>query len=425
MSLLIFMMKTKHSLKTAFSGLRTNRSRSVLTILGIVIGVTAIMLVMSLGAGAQDVILGQIQGMGSKTIVVVPGRHPSGPSDFTNVFLDSLKSSDLSSIENKVNVPGVESVMPVVFGTAKLSYRNETYQATVLGGGNGKDDRIMEKIFDIEVGEGAFFNAAAVKAGERLAVLGDKVRRELFGENGRPVGERFKIGGKDFRVVGALPKKGQVSFFNFDEMVLVPYTAAQNYILGRKYFDRIIMSAVSESEIAPTVEDLKRLLRANHRITDPEKDDFFVETQADLALRLKTVMMAFTAFLASVAGISLLVGGVGIMNIMLVSVTERTREIGLRKALGATGHDILTQFLLEAVALTGAGGIIGILLGSILSFGASLAISRFVGLDWQFTFPFLAAVLGLLVSGVVGLVFGLYPARKASRMNPIDALRYE
>ena len=418
-------MRTKQIVKISLGGLTTNRSRSVLTILGIVIGITAIMLVMSLGSGAQDVILGQIQGMGSKTIVAVPGRHPSGPSDFANVFLDSLKPTDLLSIENKLNVPGAEEVMPVVFGTAKLSYKDETYQATILGTGNIYRDNVVEKVFDIEIGEGEFFGAGSVKAGERLAVIGDKVREKLFGYGNVAVGERFKINGKDFRVTGLIPRKGQVSFFNFDEMVVVPYTAAQNYILGRKYFDRIIVTAVSEAEISPTAEDMKQVLRANHRITDPEKDDFFIETQADLAERLKTVTTALTAFLVAVAGISLVVGGVGIMNIMLVSVTERTREIGLRKALGASDRDVLTQFLLEAVMLTGAGGVIGIILGSSLSFGASFALTKFIGLDWQWSFPISAAVLGMVVSGAVGLVFGIYPARKASRMDPIEALRYE
>ncbi len=418
-------MTLKHSLQTALSGLRSNKSRSALTILGIVIGITAIMLVLSLGAGAQDLILGQIQGMGTRTIVVIPGRHPTGPSDFANVFLDSLKVRDLASISQKSNVPSAEDVMPIVFGTARLSAGSETYQATVLGGGSAEKENMMEKIFDIYPSKGAFFRADDVRSRAPVAVIGDKVRRELFGEDSMPLGAKFKISGKNFRVSGILAKKGQISFFNFDDMVLVPYTTAQQYLLGRKYLDRIIVSADSETHIRATVKDIEMTLRANHNITDPEKDDFFVETQADLAERLKLITTALTLFLVAVAGISLFVGGVGIMNIMLVSVTERTKEIGLRKALGATDRDILTQFLLEAVILTGLGGSLGILLGSLLAFAISLAIARFSSLAWTFSFPYLGAALGLFISLIVGLVFGLYPARKASQKTPIDALRYE
>ena len=208
-------------------------------------------------------------------------------------------------------------------------------------------------------------------------------------------------------------------------MALLPYTTAGQYLLGRKYFDRIIVSADSEEHITATVEDLKRIVRENHNITDTKKDDFFVETQVDLAERIKTVTTALTVFLVAVAGIALFVGGVGIMNIMLVSVTERTREIGLRKALGAKSRDILTQFLFEAVILTGIGGALGILIGASLSFIISLGIARFALPSWSFSFPYLGALLGLLVSLGIGLIFGIYPARTASRKSPMEALRYE
>jgi putative ABC transport system permease protein len=417
-------MTFKHSLKTALSGLHTNRSRSILTILGIVIGITAIMLVLSLGRGAQNLVLEQVQGMGATTVVVIPGRQPSGPSDFANVFLDSLKERDLRSLQSKTNVPFATDIMPVVFGTARLAYQSETYQATVLGGGNTEKDGVMSEIFDVYPEAGSFFTAEDVRSKAPVAVIGDKVKRELFGETDA-LGKKVRVKDKTFQVVGVLGKKGQVSFFNFDDMVLVPHTTAEQYLLGRKYFDRIIVSADSETHIRETVRDITETVRANHNITDPKKDDFFVETQADLAERLKTITTALTLFLSGVAGISLFVGGVGIMNIMLVSVTERTREIGLRKAVGATNRDILTQFLFEAVTLTLFGGIIGIMLGSSLSFVISIAIKRFALTTWSFSFTYLGALLGLLVSAVVGLVFGLYPARRASRLNPIDALRHE
>jgi len=418
-------MKLKHSLKTALGGLRSNKSRSALTILGIVIGITAIMLVLSLGTGAQNLILGQVQGMGARTIVVIPGRQPSGPSDFANVFLDSLKERDLRAVQQKENVPYAKDVMPIVFGTARLAYGNETYQATVLGSGSEERDDIFQEIFDIAPERGSFFTAADVQSKAPVAVIGDKIREHLFGDETDPLGKKIRVKNKTFQVIGVLGRKGQVSFFNFDDMVLAPYTTAQQYLLGRKYFDRIIVSTISEDTIRTTVEDLKTTLRANHNISDPEKDDFFVETQADLAERLKTITTALTLFLSGVAGISLFVGGVGIMNIMLVSVTERTREIGLRKALGATTRDILTQFLFEAVLLTSLGGLVGILLGSFLSFGVSFGITHFALTIWQFSFPYLGAVLGIVVSVAVGLIFGIYPARVASRKSPIEALRYE
>jgi len=417
-------MTFKHSIRTAIAGLRTNRSRSALTILGIVIGITAIIVIVSLGNGAQALILGQVQGIGSKTIAIIPGRQPSGISDFASVFLDSLKERDLETILNKSNVPHAERVMPVVFGSIRTAYRSETYQATMLGSGNGIEDDIMRSIFDVSTEEGSMFTAADVKSKASVVVIGSKVRDKLFGTD-PALGEKIKIKDNQFRVIGILPSKGQVSFFNFDEMVLVPYTVAQQYILGRKYFDRIIVSADSEENISRTVQDIKILLRSNHRIDDPEKDDFFVETQADIAERLRVVTNALTAFLVAVAAVSLFVGGVGIMNIMLVSVTERTREIGLRKAIGATERDILTQFLLEAVLLTGVGGIIGIILGALLSFGAATVLRVALNLDWSFNFPYGGALLGLVVSVGIGLIFGIYPARTAARKSPIEALRYE
>lgn len=411
-------MTWKHTFTTALTGLTTNRSRSALTILGIVIGITAIMLVVSLGAGAQELILGQVQGLGTNTIAVIPGREPSGPSDVAFLFSDSLKEKDIVALKNKANVPGLKSLMPTVFGAGSASYDSNTYQTSIFGA-----TELMVEIFDLHP-QGEFFNADHVSSRSDVAVLGSKIAVKLF-EDEMPLDKKIKIKNRNFKVIGVLPETGGGSLFNFDDMVLVPYTTAQDYITGKKSFNRLIIQAYTDKDVPVTSEDIKMTLRESHGITDPDKDDFTVQTQQDLANRLSTITNALTYFLVAVASIALFVGGVGIMNIMLVSVTERTREIGLRKALGATDKDILTQFLLEAVLLTAIGGLVGILLGASLAFITAICLSKGLGVNWTFVFPWGGAFLGLSVSALIGLIFGGYPARQASKKSPIEALRYE
>ncbi len=406
--------------KSAVIGLKTHKSRSVLTILGIVIGITAIILVMSLGEGMQNLILSQIQGqVGSKVIEIAPGRQPKGPTDFLSMFSDSLKQKDLEALSKKSNVPHAEKIMPLVFGSESVVYGSETYQATLYGMTDA-----ATKMYGINAGEGRFFTEDEVKGYADVVVIGSGVKEELF-PNEEGIGQKVKIKGKNFRVIGILEKKGQGMLIGFDETVLIPYTTTQQYILGIKYFHHLIVEADSEENVEKTVEDIKITLRNSHNITDPEKDDFHATSQADAMETVSTITSILTLFLAAVAAISLLVGGVGIMNIMLVSVTERTREIGLRKAVGATEKNILIQFLLESITLTIIGGIIGIILGALFSLITSLILSQVLAVTWAFAFPVQAALLGLGVSALVGLIFGLYPARQASMKSPIEALRYE
>lgn len=412
-------MKLYLLFKTSISGLTTHKLRSLLTILGIVIGVAAIIVIMSLGQGAKNLILGKLQSFGSKSIGIVPGREPSGPTDILSTFTDSLKEKDLESLSNKNNVPYATRIMTFVFGNQTLAYENETYNTTVLG-----TTELFAERYNVYPAQGRIFNEEEIKGYADVVVIGKKVKEELFGASDA-IGQKIKIKNRNFRVVGVLNEAGQVLFINFDKVAVVPYTTAQRYIFGIKHFNRILVEVSSEEKIPETIKDIETTLRTNHNITDPKKDDFFLETQASAIETIGAITTALTLFLTSVAAISLIVGGIGIMNIMLVSVTERTREIGLRKALGATSKNILSQFLLEAVLLTGTGGAIGIILGALFSFIATLVLTKFYGLDWSFTFPLNAIFLGLAVSSGIGLIFGIYPAKQAARKEPIEALRYE
>jgi putative ABC transport system permease protein len=412
-------MILKYSFKTAATGLRTHMSRSLLTILGIVIGIAAIILVVSLGQGAQNLILSEVQSIGSKTIAVVPGRQPKGPTDMAAALTSSLKEKDATVLLNKNNVPHLAKLMPVVFGSAAAVYGSNTYRPTIFG----VTDYFAE-IYNSYPDEGRIFGEDDVKSYASVVVIGSKIKDELFGSD-EALNQKIKLNGRNFTVIGILSKKGQSSFVNFDEVAIVPYTTAQAYIFGIKYYNRLVIEADSEANVAQTVEDIKTTLRNSHNITDPSKDDFFIETQESAMQMVSTIMNVLTLFLAAIAAISLVVGGVGIMNIMLVSVTERTREIGLRKAVGATERDILSQFLLEATILTATGGVVGIALGALFSFLIAFMLSKFYALAWIFSFPVNAALLGLGVAAGVGLVFGIYPAWRASRLSPTEALRYE
>ncbi len=412
-------MRFNHILKTASRALFTNKSRSVLTILGIVIGITAIILVMSLGEGAQNLIKSEIQVMGSKVIEVRPGREPKGITDILQMLGDSLKERELNALRDKENLPHAQLVEPLVFGSAKAIFESESYAVTIYGIGGG-----FTGLYNIDVDKGRGISEEDVKSKSDVVVIGSKVKEQLFGASDA-IGQKIKIKNRNFKVIGTLAKKGQVSIVNFDDVALIPWTTAQQYVFGIKHFIHILVEADSEANVDSTVNDIKITLRNLHGITDPEKDDFSTGTQAQAMQQVGAVMTILTLFITIVAAISLLVGGIGIMNIMLVSVTERTREIGLRKALGATDRDILIHFLLEASILTSVGGVIGIISGLSLGYLIATIISNYFNLAWSFSFPVLAIVLGLGVSTMVGLIFGIYPARQAAKKSPIEALRYE
>ncbi len=412
-------MNLYQAFKTAIMGLKANASRSILTILGIVIGIAAIIIVVAIGDSAQAMILGQIGGLGSKTIIIEPGREPQGPSDMTAILSDSLKEKDLIALKNKANVPGLKDLTPNVIVPGSVSYQGQTYRAMTIG-----SSAFLSRVLNIQPAEGIIFGDEEIRQHATVAIIGSKVKEKLFGLS-TAIGENIKIKDKNFRVIGVLPPKGQVSIINVDEVVVIPYTTAQKDLMGINHYNSIMVEAANENDLTQTANDIKLTLRETHSITDPAKDDFHVMTQADIANSAKMITDILTYLLVSVAAISLVVGGIGIMNIMFVSVTERTREIGLRKALGATDNNILMQFLMEAVLLTAAGGVIGILLGAGISYLATIILSQVIASAWTFTFPLNAALIGIAVSTLIGLIFGLYPAYKAAHKNPIEALRYE
>ena len=415
-------MKTKHLYKISLVGLRTNKTRSLLTVLGIVIGIASIILIFSLGNGVESLVINELNGMGADTLFIRSGKEPKGFTDFMEtIFSDSLKKRDVVALKNKMNVPHLAKIGPAVVVTGGVSYKSETFRPMIFGW----NAELVSDLLGVDIALGDIFYENEIRSKASVAVIGSRVKEELFGDTDNVIGKNIKVKGRNFRVIGVFEKQGQVSNFNVDELVIVPYSTAQVYLLGIDYFNEIIAKADSVDNVAQTVDDIKITLREMHGISDPSDDDFFVVTPEGAVDKIGNILDLLKLFLSAVVGIALVVGGVGVMNIMLVSVTERTREIGLRKALGATDKDILIQFLVESVLLTLAGGVIGIVAGMIFSLVLALMILNFTDYAWVFNFPIKASLLGVFVSGLVGVVFGIYPAKKASQKSPIEALRYE
>ncbi len=412
----------KQSAITSYTSLLNNKARSFLTMLGIIIGVAAVIIIISVGAGAQGLILNQIKSFGTDKIGVLPGKaeEDGPPTSVMGVVITTLTYEDAMALKEENNAPNIVEVTANVTGMGNTSWQNNSYESPLTG--TTASYLIVE---GGEVEKGRFFTEEEERNLSKVVVLGSTVKKELFGESDA-VGQRIKINKHSFEVIGVMKERGVVAFQDYDDQILMPVKTLQKLILGIDYINYIRAKVDKEENIQQAILDTEITLRDRHNISDPSgaSDDFTVRSAAQALDIVTTITDALKYFLTAMAAISLLVGGIGIMNIMLVNVTERTREIGLRKAIGAKRFDIIYQFLIEAAILTSVGGILGIIFGIILSFLISIIINA-LGYDWNFHVSFFSVLLALGVSAIVGLVFGLYPARKASDLEPVEALRYE
>ena len=402
------------------TALLTNKARSFLTMLGIIIGVGAVVLIMSLGSGAQSLILNQIKGLGSNLIGILPGKSETNgpPSSVMGIVITTLTNDDLQAI--KTSVPEITSAVGYSKSVATLSWENNTYDTNING--------CSADYLNTEGGQiatGRFFTADEDQGLARVAVLGSVVKDQLFGASDA-VGRQIKVKKQIFSVIGVMAPRGKVAFQDYDDQIFVPLSTEQKLISGVNYLAFIRAKVDNENDMDRAVADVEYTLRQRHNITDQSgnADDFSVRSMTQALDMLTTATNALRYFLIAMAAISLIVGGIGIMNIMLISVNERTREIGLRKAVGATNSNIISQFLLEAVTLTLIGGIIGIIWGTLVSGLVALVVRR-LGYDYQFIITWQSILLAVSVSSLVGLIFGIYPARKAARLEPVEALSYE
>ncbi|MEN6412042.1 MAG: ABC transporter permease [Veillonellales bacterium] len=401
------------SVHIAFEGLKANKLRAILTMLGIIIGVAAVIAMVSIGMGVRSKVEGSIAGLGSNLIIVTPGapNAAGGPRQAAGSGI-TLSDKDAQAIAREVS--GVNMVAPAVSRQYQVVFGNQNWTTSVQG---TTPEIVGIRSFTLD--QGTFFTNQDVESRSRVAVLGKTVADNLFGGIS-PVGQTIRVNKAPFRVVGVLAGKGQsAGGMDQDDTVIVPLTTAQERLMGITYVQNINVQAAGADVINQVQNDITALLRARHHLIGNTADDFTVRNLVAVMETAGEATNTITLLLANVAAISLLVGGIGIMNIMLVSVTERTREIGIRKALGARFSNILLQFLIEAVVIGVTGGMIGIALG----IGASFVISTIAG--WQTVVSYSAVLVAFAFSVVIGLFFGIYPARKAALLDPIEALRYE
>ena len=412
-------MNYQNLFKIAIRAIAANKMRSFLTALGIIIGIAAVITMLAIGQGSKASIKANIAEMGSNMIMISPGADMRGGVRQDASSMETLKQADYQSIKEDCNY--ISAISPTVNSSGQWIYGNNNTQSSIYG-----VNQDYVSIRQLKVADGEMFTDTDIKAAAKVCILGQTVVDYLFPDGSDPIGKVVRFNSIPFRVVGVLQKKGYNSMgMDQDDLVLAPYTTVMKRILAQTYLGGIVCSAITEEASQPAQDQISEILRRNHKLkdatetTEADEDDFNIRSQEEISSMMNSTMSTITILLGSVAGISLLVGGIGIMNIMYVSVTERTREIGLRMSVGARGIDILNQFLIEAILLSVTGGIIGVILGVSLS----LSLNAFLHIATQIE-PW-SIIMSFAVCTFTGVFFGWYPAKKAARLDPIEAIRYE
>lgn len=406
-------MNLGNLLKVAMNALKRNKLRSFLTMLGIIIGVASVITMLAIGQGSKKSIQDQIASMGSNMLFVMPGTFRTGGVQQGNATSQRLTIADASAIQTDCNA--IAAVSPEVRSSGQAVYGHSNWPTTMYGG----NEQYLE-IKSWEVVSGRNITDSEAKGSAKVCLIGRTVADELFGEGIDPTGETIRFKNIPFKIIGVLKEKGQNSFgMDQDDVLIAPYSTVMKRVLAQTYIQSIQMSAISAGDSQVAQAQVEEVLRRTHKLRDNEDNDFQVRSQEELSTTMTQVTDILTILLGAIAGISLLVGGIGIMNIMYVSVTERTREIGLRMSIGGRGVDILLQFLIESIMLSVFGGIMGVLLG----IGAARLMAALS--TWPISIMWSSVILSFVVCTVIGVFFGWYPARRASELDPIDALRYE
>ena len=405
-------MKQTTLFKVASQSILKNKMRTLLTMLGIVIGVGAVIVMVAIGHGAQSQIEDQISSLGTNLIIVMPGAFTAGGANQGAGTFNRLTIDDAEKLKREAT--DLSAVSPVISTHAQVIGGSGNWRTMI----NGVSTDFLT-IRDWSVSSGEYFTDADLRAGRKVAVLGATVASNLFGD-ADPVGAQIQIGHVPFSVIGVLAAKGQnAGGMDQDDVILMPYTTAQNRLSGNVRLGQILASTFTPQDIPAAQDEITSIMRESHKLADGAPDDFTVRNQTEIAQAATKTTSVMSGLLAAIASVSLVVGGIGIMNIMLVSVTERTREIGIRMAIGARGSDVLTQFLVESVVMSVLGGLVGLAAG----FGGAAVLAHFTG--WHTATPISAVALAVGFSAAVGVFFGYYPARKAAALDPIQALRYE